>query len=216
MQVAGVTQYLTKVQGMPHDVENELNKQIRRFMWNNEKSDIVNQVQMYARHKKGRKKVVNIETRNKAIHLTWLKAYLNLDETRVTWTYFTDAMIKNDIPPSHKIDKDPESRIMPIIQNWGTRAKGSALPEDLKAMLKLAKELNVQLSVTNPMKDVQTQLPIWYYVRSAPSAKKLYKTKAAKCLRKKHKLKLVKDALRVENENEMGKRPQWHQRQQRS
>ena len=42
MQVAGVTQYLTKVQGMPNKVEMELNKQVRKFMWNYENIDTVN------------------------------------------------------------------------------------------------------------------------------------------------------------------------------
>ena len=195
MQVGGVTQYLTKVQGMPREVETELNKLIRRFMWNNEKSDTVNHTQMTTKHKKGGKKVLDIETRNKAIHLTWLKAYLNLDSKRATWTYFADAMIKDDIPPSHKIDNDPESRIMPIIQDWETRAKGSTLPEDLKTMLKLAKEYNVQLAAANPTKEVQEELPIWYHARSMPSVRKLYKTKTAKCLRRKHQMKLVRDAV---------------------
>ena len=59
MQVAGVTQYLTKVQGMPCKIKSELNKQIRKSMWNNDKLDTVNQTQMYANHKKGGKKVVS-------------------------------------------------------------------------------------------------------------------------------------------------------------
>ena len=129
MQVAGVTQYLTKVQGMPRDVEVELNKQIRKFMWNGEKADTVNQNQMYASHRKGGKKVLDMETRNKAIHLTWLKAYLNLGADRPTWTYFADAIIREDIPPSHKIDHDLESRIMPIVQDWEPKTRGSSLPD---------------------------------------------------------------------------------------
>ena len=195
MQIGGVTQFLTKVQGMPREVETELNKQIRRFMWNNEKSDTVNQAQMFAKHKKGGKKVLDLEARNKAIHLTWLKAYLNLDSKRAKWTYFADAMIQDDIPPSHKIDQDPESRKMPFIQDWNTRSKGSTLPEDLRMMLKLAEECNVQLAAMNPTKNVQETLPIWYHARSAPSVRRLYKTKTAKCLRKKHGMKLVKDAM---------------------
>jgi len=46
MQVVGVTQYLTKVQGMPKEVKLELNKQIRRFMWNYENIDTVNEAKM--------------------------------------------------------------------------------------------------------------------------------------------------------------------------
>ena len=195
MQVAGVMQYLTKVQGMPKEIEADLNKLIRRFVWNNEKGDTMNQAQMYMPHKKGGKKVLNIEAQNKAIHLTWLKAYLNLGEDRATWTYFADALIATDIPPSHNVDNSLESRIMPIIQSWNIRKKGSTLPKDLKAMLKLAEECNVQLAATNPTEKVQGQLPIWYHAHSAPLARKLYKTKTVKCLRKKHQVKLVKDVL---------------------
>jgi len=197
MQVAGVTQYLTKVQGMPKNIETELDKQIRRFMWNNEKSDTVNRYQMSAPHKKGGKKMLDIETRNKAIHLTWLKAYLNLGEERATWTYFADAIIATDIPPSQKIDEDPESRIMPILQTWQTRARGSSLPDDLKIMLKLAKEYNVKLTNVEPSKQVKEELPIWYHTKSITSARKLYNTKTAKCLRKNHGIRLVRDVTKI-------------------
>ena len=200
MQVAGVTQYLTKVQGMPRDIETELNKQIRKFMWNYEKMDTVNQTQMYAPHGRGGKKLLDIETRNKAIHMTWLKAYLNLGPDRATWTFFADAIIGTDIPKSHLIDTDPESRLMPFLQTWETKTRGSTLPEDLRQMLKLAKEYNVQISARNPSKEARENLPIWYHIRSDKSARKLYKTKAAKCLRKKHNVKLVKDALQTMEE----------------
>jgi len=197
MQIAGVTQYLTKVQGMPKNIEAELNNQIRRFMWNNEKADTINQTQMFASHKKGGKKMLDIETRNKAIHLTWLKAYLNLGEDRATWTYFADAIISTDIPTSLKIDADPESRVMPILQTWHTRAKGSTLPEDLKTMMKLAKEYNAKLTSLEPSKKVKESLPIWYHTKSVPSARKLYNTKTAKCLRKNHGIKLVRDVTTI-------------------
>ena len=62
---------------------------------------------MHATHKKGGKKVLNLEARNKAIQLTWLKSYLNLGSDRATWTYFADAIIGTDIPDSHQIDRDP-------------------------------------------------------------------------------------------------------------
>ena len=69
-----------------------------------------------------------------------------------TWTYFADALIATDVPSYLNIDKDPESRIMPIIQTWTTRAKGSTLPDDLRMMLKLAREYNIQISTPNPSK----------------------------------------------------------------
>ena len=112
-------------------------------MWNYENMDTVNQAQMSAPHKKGGKKLLDIAARNKAIHLTWLKAYLNLGLDRVAWTYFTDAIIGTDIPKSQNVCEDPESRIMLILQTWEARMKSSTLPEDLRQMLKLAKEYNV-------------------------------------------------------------------------
>ena len=112
MQVAGVTQYLTKVQGMPKAIESDLDRQIRRFLWDNEGIDVVNRAQMSAPHTRGGKKVLNLEARNKAIHLTWLKAYLNVGGERATWAYFADAIIGTDIPDSQRVNKDPESRAM--------------------------------------------------------------------------------------------------------
>ncbi|KAF9783392.1 hypothetical protein BJ322DRAFT_1008493, partial [Thelephora terrestris] len=138
--------------------------------------------------------MLDITARNKAIHLTWLKAYLNLGEERPTWTFFADAIISTDIPPSHRVDEDPESRVMPFLQSWEMRARGSTLPDDLKEMLKVAKEFNVRLGATNPTNEVKEELPIWYHAKSNPTTRKLYKTKEAKCLRQRHHIKLVRDA----------------------
>ena len=70
MQVASVTQYLSKVQGMPKKIENELDSMTRKFMWNYESRDTVNLSQMNAPHNKGGKRLLNMEARNKAINLT--------------------------------------------------------------------------------------------------------------------------------------------------
>lgn len=194
MQIVGVTQYPTMVQGMPTAVESEINKHIRNFTWNHKKANTVNQVQMYAPHKCRGKKILDIEARNKAIHLMWLKTYLHLGEDRATWMYFADAIIGTDVPPSHRIDNDLETRVMPFLQTWDTRIRNSMLPEDLKTMMKLAREYNVRVSATNPTKLVRGEMPLWYHTCSEPSARKLYNTRVAKCLRKTHRIRLVKDA----------------------
>ena len=82
---------------------------------------------------------------------------------------------------------------MPILQTWGTRAMDSTLPEDLKAMLKLAKEYNIQVAAANPSQVVRKEMPLWYHTKSAPVARKLYWMKTAKCLRKNHGIQLVGD-----------------------
>ena len=194
MQVAGVTQYLTKVQGMPWAVEMEINKMIRNFTWNHEKVDTVNQAQMYVPHNKGGKKILDIEACNKAIQLMWLKTYFNIREDRATWAYFVDAMIGTDIPQSQNVDEDPESRMMPMLQRWEMRTRNSTLPEDLQMMLKSTREYNVKVEATNPSTQAKEGMPIWYHAKAVLAARSMYKTKLAKCLRQKHGIRLVRDA----------------------
>ena len=129
---------------------------------------------MYTPRKRGGKKVLDIEARNKAIHLTWLKAYLNLGEERATWAYFADAIIGTDVPPSQRVDGDQESRVMPILQSWGARTRNSTLPEDLKMMLKMVREYNVQISMTDPSKEAREEMPLWYHAKVIPAARKHY------------------------------------------
>lgn len=63
---------------VPHesarDGEENRNRTEQRNKALHVKSDTVNQAQMFVPHKEGRKKILDIEARNKAIHLTWLKA----------------------------------------------------------------------------------------------------------------------------------------------
>ena len=87
---------------------------------------------MFALHGKGGKKLLDMGARNKVIHLTWLKAYLNLGLERAAWTYFADAIIGMDVPKSQNICEDPESRIMPVLQTWETRMKSLTLLENLR------------------------------------------------------------------------------------
>ena len=61
MQVAGVTQYLSKVQGMPKEIEKELDSMTRKFMWNYEPKDTVNRAQMNAPHSKGGKNSLTLK-----------------------------------------------------------------------------------------------------------------------------------------------------------
>ena len=99
-----------------------------------------------------------------------------------------------DVPQRDRIDEDPEAQVMPILQVWGTRARNSSLPEDLKAILKLAREYNIQVMVANPSQVVRKEMPLWSHAKSAPVARKLHHMKITKCLRKNHGIRLVGDA----------------------
>lgn len=75
MEVGGRTQYLTKVQGMPKDIEKQLQKIIRKFMWDDSQS-MVNEDTLYLDISLGGKKLLDIEARNEAILLKTLQRYL--------------------------------------------------------------------------------------------------------------------------------------------
>ena len=87
-----------------------------------------------------------------------------------------------------------KNQASPIVQTWETRARNSTLPNDLRTILKLAREYNVKIEATNPSDQAKGEMPLWYHTKSAPSARRLYKSKLAKCLRQKHGVKLVRDA----------------------
>ena len=71
MVVAGMTQYLTKVQGMPGTVEKTLTDIIRKFMWNGEGRPAISLDYLCSDIEDGGKKVLDLKARNEAIHITW-------------------------------------------------------------------------------------------------------------------------------------------------
>ncbi|KAF9266933.1 hypothetical protein L218DRAFT_1066742, partial [Marasmius fiardii PR-910] len=77
--IGGMTQYLTKVQGMPKDVEAKLVKRIHNFLWDDKNGRTINRETLYA-PLEGGKNILDLEARNEAIDLMWLQAYLKLDE----------------------------------------------------------------------------------------------------------------------------------------
>ena len=103
MVVAGMTQYLTKVQGMPNSVAKTLTGIIRKFTWNGEGRPTVGLDHLCSDIKDGGKKVLDITARNEAIHLTWLQTYLRFDDSRPTWAFVADEILAMDIPKDQKL-----------------------------------------------------------------------------------------------------------------
>ncbi|KAF9552442.1 hypothetical protein CPC08DRAFT_738163 [Agrocybe pediades] len=63
MVVGGLTQYLTRVQGMSAEIENVIRKKINTFMWDGATA-MVNADLMSKDHRQGGKRVLNIKARN--------------------------------------------------------------------------------------------------------------------------------------------------------
>ena len=79
MIVGGMTQFLTKAQGMPGTIMKTIQSVIRSFIWNSDRSPPGLGLQQLMKPKKeGGINLLDIETRNQVIELTWLKSYLQL------------------------------------------------------------------------------------------------------------------------------------------
>ena len=191
MVIAGMTQYLTKVQGMPKEVENKLIKLTRTFMWKSEAIPPINSKTLNLPHKKGGKKVLDITARNKAIQLMWLKSYLTDQVTRPNWAYIADDIIRKNILMNGK--SIPQIlRKNPFIQAW--KPNTNKLPYDLKEMMRVAKEFKVQIHTLKPTKELKEELPLWSHPNANDFLRLSITQKEAKCMQTNHNIQTVGDA----------------------
>lgn len=144
MFVGGMTFYLTRVQGMPKDIEQRITKIIRHYMWEGKKP-MINVETLYKPLEEGGRGLLDIKSRNEAIHLSWLKDYMRLDKDRPPWAYMADALIRQN---ARKVDKIEGRRdgVNQILQTWKAKTRGKTkLPEDLANMLKAGEKNGVGL-----------------------------------------------------------------------
>ncbi|KAJ3846659.1 hypothetical protein EV368DRAFT_52475 [Lentinula lateritia] len=139
MIVGGMTQYLTKVQGMPKDVENRLIKRIKRFLWDEKQHVRINKEMVEAPIEEGGRQVLDLLARNEAIMVIWLQMYLDMSPERATWAYVVDALIAHHVPKTYD-NIDELSKINIFLQSWNTDVR--KLPSNLKEMIKVAKKHN--------------------------------------------------------------------------
>ncbi|KAF9555219.1 hypothetical protein CPC08DRAFT_744281 [Agrocybe pediades] len=86
MFVGGLTQYLTRVQGMSTEIEEIIRRKITTFMWDGG-TPMVNANLMSRDHPEGGRRVLNIKARNEAINLMKLQRYLTTtNRPKETWS----------------------------------------------------------------------------------------------------------------------------------
>ena len=188
MEIAARTQYLTRVQGMPKEVEQTLTKTIRNFMWDDQKP-MISLDTIEKPHLKGGKKVLDLLSRNEAIELMKTKAYLNLGPNRPRWAYVADSLINKNIPKSQRVS-DERSKENMFLQNWSTtvRQGKTSLPQSLRRMLGVAKKYNVGIKPLLPNGALKNNMPIWHHIGSDPHKRPQNNSALARCLRNKHKI----------------------------
>jgi len=130
---------------MPKPIEKVLEKTISKFIWGQESKPWIVPKTLQCPINEGGLNILNIQARNKAIELIWLKAYLNFTPSYQQW-----AIITNHIILTMELDElVDDTRNDPLLQTWKFLLKGpkaDKLNNDVKRMLKTAKKYNTKLT----------------------------------------------------------------------
>jgi hypothetical protein len=190
---------------MPPEIEQRLIKRIRAFVWDHEHTFPINMTILSKSTSSGGLSILDLKARNKAIQATWLKSFLQLDESRPSWAFITDELINSYLPYKHV---DRETKLNMLLQAWkvipNTKSK---LPKDLIAMLQTDCKLGISFEVLALTQDPKKELPIWYHVGANNALLELNNKPEAKCLRHKHQIKTVDKMNTLASSDINGHRP---------
>ncbi|KAF6760767.1 hypothetical protein DFP72DRAFT_804738, partial [Ephemerocybe angulata] len=190
MEVGGRTQYKTRVQGMPKEVEKQLERMISDFLWNGHTPG-VNVETMRLPHTEGGFKILDIEARNEAIDLMKLKAYLDF-EKRPKWALIVDHLLTLNIPKSHRVTSTGVAENM-FTQTWAAakRETESCAPAGIRKMLATAAKYGVTLDPRNPSEETKLDMPLWFHAGQNKEKRPWNNGARADCLRDNHEVHTV-------------------------
>jgi len=117
MEVAGRTKYLTRVQGMPQSIEQQIRHVIPNFICNGKLVSPVDAGTLASDLTEGGQNVLDLEARNEAINIMWVQRYLAALADRPHWALIADELIWSSA--RHGIKKDePGVTINVFLQTW--------------------------------------------------------------------------------------------------
>lgn len=192
MIVGGMTQYLTTVQRMPEPICKRLTKIIRGYIWDDRSSTPISMAQVCLPVERGGLGMLDLNARNEAIDIMWLKAYLDFSEDRPLWAFLADDLLATHIPKDCR-PRQQELRINPFMQRWHPKVRD--LPEELKAMIKVATKYGVRLEGLAFSRKILEVMPLWdhIYADRIKLGRLTVPSKLITCLREAHKAITVGD-----------------------
>jgi hypothetical protein len=98
MVIGGHTQFLTQAQGMPRETEDTLNRMIKNFIWEDDSSPRIANETLRNPIAEGGLNLLDLEIRNEAIDIIWLKAYLDFSPKSPEWATIMDLIIEVSAP----------------------------------------------------------------------------------------------------------------------
>lgn len=111
--------------------------------------------------------LLDLPTRNQAIEITWLSAYINTSPSRPTWAYVADALINTLQPKGIK----NTTELAAFLTNWSPPTRGPrtrSLPREILSLLQSAKHHNVSFAPLKLSRHLKEQLPAWFHLGAPP------------------------------------------------
>ena len=121
MVIGGHTQFLTQAQGMPKEIEETLNRMIKNFIWEDDSSPRIGNKTLRNPIIEGGLDLLDLEVRNEAIDIMWLKVYLDFSPKRPEWAIVTDLIIEASAPKGLM----KKAIINPFLQSWTALSRRS-------------------------------------------------------------------------------------------
>ena len=194
MIAGGKTQFLTRAQGMPNEIVDQLQRVINEFSWEKKVSSM--RIEDLAKEiDKGGRKVMNITARNEAIGLMWVKDYLRMGKDRPKWAYMMDEIFRSVRPKGAKETPEEIANWNPFTQEWQPKMRDKHIPKRIQQALSLAKKHGVMLETPKPNNETRLNMPVWLHRKASRNAARLYKKSEAKCLKSKHKTHYIKQLV---------------------
>ncbi|KAF5320843.1 hypothetical protein D9619_000262 [Psilocybe cf. subviscida] len=205
MEVGGRTQYLTRVQGMPTDVLDRINKLLSAFVWNEDRPSI-NADTLRAPIRLGGRKLIDLHARNEAIELRKYQCYCTSNpELRPQCAYVVDEILSHHINVYNNT-KDSQSIICPPLQAFELhlRSRVAPLPEFITRMFTVKTKYNAIFDPPSLPEHLKHELPLWYHIGhdtdnpdvAQPSRYVNWNNlKHAQCIRITHNVVTVGDAV---------------------
>lgn len=191
MVIGGMTQFLTDVQLMPAGVCKRLENMIARYFWNDRARPPVGMSYIQAPIEMGGLNVLDLEARNEAIQVMWLKPYLDISGTRPLWAFLVDDIFARTVTKDCAV-RVRSLRCNPFLQSW--RPKISALPDSLKEMFKVSIKYGLRPEGLAFSRGIMRQMPMWYHLYANQGQMRRLagvNSNATKCLRDNHRARSV-------------------------
>ncbi|KAF5341132.1 hypothetical protein D9611_005853 [Ephemerocybe angulata] len=195
--VGGLTQYLTRVQGMPKSTEEQIKKKTDDFVWAKNGERKANTIAMSTLQKgkdEGGLGLLDIEARNEAIDLVRLRTYLLPPEQRPVWCIIADIVLARAAVLKFR-NVGERGLVNPFLQTWRVNLSSKDLPSNLRRMMAAAYKYNTKFAATEVTNDLKLQMPIWYHIGAKPKLESIYGDNWGLCQRETHDIVTVGNML---------------------